>query len=240
MSDTTIVCDTSTGRTLSFCRSQVPLHIDSLHSWYIQVTRHLVTAHYVWPGINADVRKWARSCQQCQQCQQFKVQQHTVTLLSTFATNPRCSIWQHPPWYFVTPISLLALINWHAGLKLSLLLTSQQRQLKLLQAAGSQNLVFHLLPQLIEDISLNQELRKQLMQLLGSNQVRATAYHPIANGLNESFQHLLKASLKSHLNQTHWIDFLTKVLLGICTALKDNIKLQYGRTDVRHYFTSTW
>ena len=122
----------------------------------------------------------------------------------------------------------------------SFLLTSQQRQLKLLQAAGSQNLVFHLLPQLIEDISLNQELRKQLMQLLGSNQVRATAYHPIANGLNESFQHLLKASLKSHLNQTHWIDFLTKVLLGICTALKDNIKLQYGRTDVRHYFTSTW
>lgn len=120
MSDTTIVCDTSTGRTPSFCRSQVPLHIDSLHSWYIQVTRHLVTAHYVWPGINVDVRKWAQSCQQCQQCQQFKVQQHTVTLLSTFATNPRCSIWQHPPWYFVTPISLLALINWHAGLKLFL------------------------------------------------------------------------------------------------------------------------
>ena len=45
--------------------------------------QRLVTARYVWPGINADVHHWARSCLQCQ-C--TKVHQHTVTPLGTFST----------------------------------------------------------------------------------------------------------------------------------------------------------
>ena len=59
---------------------------DTLHSLAhpgVRATQRLVTARYVWPGINADVRKWARSCLQCQRT---KVHQHTVTPLATFAT----------------------------------------------------------------------------------------------------------------------------------------------------------
>ena len=42
---------------------------NSLHSLShpgIRSTQRLLTARYVWPSINADVRKWARSCLQCQ------------------------------------------------------------------------------------------------------------------------------------------------------------------------------
>ena len=48
----------------------------------IRATQRLVTAHYVWPRINTDVRQWACSCLQCQRT---KVQQHTVTSPGTFA-----------------------------------------------------------------------------------------------------------------------------------------------------------
>ena len=73
----------------------------------------------------------------------------TATPLSTFVTPD--ARFDNMPMIFlqtVTPISLLALNLWQAGLKPSLLLTSQQRQLKLCKLLD--------LPQLIKDVNLNQ------------------------------------------------------------------------------------
>ena len=87
MSDTTIVCNTSMGVPHPFVpvkfRHTLFNSLYSLSHPGIPATQRLVTARYVWPGIDADVRKWARSCLQCQRS---KVQRHTVTPLSTFAT----------------------------------------------------------------------------------------------------------------------------------------------------------
>ena len=47
------------------------------------MTQKLITARYIWPSINKDVRQWAQSCLQCQKT---KVHQHTITPLGTFAT----------------------------------------------------------------------------------------------------------------------------------------------------------
>ena len=49
-------------------------HSLSHHS--IKATQRLITARYVWPNINNDIRKWAQTSLKCQQC---KVQKHTVT-----------------------------------------------------------------------------------------------------------------------------------------------------------------
>ena len=57
---------------------------DSLHGLShpgIRATQRLITARYVWPGINADVHRWTRSCIQCQGA---KIQRHSTTSLSTF------------------------------------------------------------------------------------------------------------------------------------------------------------
>ena len=77
----------STGKKLPYVpptfRRQV---FDALHSLAhpgICATQHLLTTHYVWPGINSDVRQWTH---QCIQCQRNKVHRHTVTPLSTFNT----------------------------------------------------------------------------------------------------------------------------------------------------------
>ena len=73
------------------------------------------------------------------------------------------------------------------------------------------------------------------MKLLGSKHICTTAYHPSANGLIKWFHRQLKTSLKAQLQPTLWVDALPLVLLGIQTALKEDIhcsaaELVYGTT----------
>ena len=73
------------------------------------------------------------------------------------------------------------------------------------------------------------------MELLGSKRIRTTAYHPRANGLIKRFHRQLKKSLKVQFQSTLWVDALPLVLLGIRTALKEDIhcsaaKLVYSTT----------
>ena len=83
-----LYCGVSTGNQ----RPLVPLTwrrtvFESLHGLShpgIRATQKLITARFVWPGINSDVRRWTRSCLQCQRA---KVQRHTHAPLSTFP-NP--------------------------------------------------------------------------------------------------------------------------------------------------------
>ena len=55
--------------------------LQSLSHPGICATQKLITSHFVWPGINADVRRWTRTCIPCQ-C--AKINQHTTTPLSSF------------------------------------------------------------------------------------------------------------------------------------------------------------
>ncbi len=70
------------------------------------------------------------------------------------------------------------------------------------------------------------------MHVLGTKRIRTTAYHPIANELIERFHRQLKAALKCQQTPTNWV---TLILLGIRTALKEDLKcsvaeLVYGTT----------
>ena len=59
---------------------------DSLHGLSnpgIRTTQRLITARYVWPGINTDVRRWTRSCIQCQRA---KIQRPSTISFSPFPT----------------------------------------------------------------------------------------------------------------------------------------------------------
>ena len=73
------------------------------------------------------------------------------------------------------------------------------------------------------------------MELLGTVRIRTTTYHPIANGMIERFHRQLKAALKCHPQPDKWTDSLPLVLLGIRTALKQDLQctsaeLVYGTT----------
>ena len=75
----------------------------------------------------------------------------------------------------------------------------------------------------------------ELMRLLGSKRIRTTAYHPSSNGLVERFHRQLKASLKAQADPSNWSENLPMALLGIRTALKEDLhcttaELVYGTT----------
>ena len=85
--DVTFLCDMITGTPRPYVTQAFQRAVfNALHSLShpgIHAMQRLITARYVWPGINTDVRR--RACS-CLQCQQTKVHQHTVTPPGTLAT----------------------------------------------------------------------------------------------------------------------------------------------------------
>ena len=74
-----------------------------------------------------------------------------------------------------------------------------------------------------------------LMTLLGTARTRTTSYHPQANGLVERFHRQLKGALKAQALKHSWAESLPLVLLGIRTAVKEDLQcsvaeLVYGTT----------
>ena len=227
-----ILCDVSTGTQRpyvpkAFCRAI----FDSLHSLShpgIRATQRLVTSRFVWPGINSDVRSWARACLQCQRA---KVHHHTKAPLGTFATPDTRFSHVHidlvgplPPsngciylltcidrftrWPEATPIPdatadtvAKAFIQiWMSRFGVPATLTSDR---------GGQ---------------FQSHLWQALSELLGVKHLRTTSYHPIANGLVERFHRQLKASLKASPRPDRWTDMLHLALLGIRTSYKDDLQ----------------
>ncbi|GFT79716.1 retrovirus-related Pol polyprotein from transposon 412 [Trichonephila clavipes] len=81
---------------------------------------------------------------------------------------------------------------------------------------------------------MRSSLFAEFTRILGTDRVKTTAYHPISNGLVERFHRHLKASIKAH-ESSRWTDVLPIVLLGIRSAVKEDLKascaeLVYGTT----------
>lgn len=77
-------------------------------------------------------------------------------------------------------------------------------------------------------------LFRHLTEILGTNRIRTTSYHPISNGLVERFHRHLKSSIITH-SHFKWTEIIPIVLLGIRSAIKPDInstcaELVYGTT----------
>ena len=241
--DIMLLCDISTGTP----RPYVPpkfrrIIFDSLHSLShpgIRATQKLITARYVWPNINSDVRKWARSCLQCQRC---KVHRHTVSPMSTFASPDVRFDHLHVDLVGPLPPSqgcryLLTCVDRFTRWPEAIPITNSTSD-TVIQAFLNGWIARFGIPSVIttdRGAQFESALWQNLMKLLGSKRIRTTAYHPSANGLVERFHRQLKAALKAIPDPTHWVKALPLILLGIRTTIKQDIQctsaeLVYGTT----------
>ena len=237
----TILCDVSTG----VFRPYVPegfrrTIFDAFHSLShpgIRATQRLVTSRFVWPGVNADVRRWARSCLQCQ-C--AKIHRHNAAPLATFAKPDARFDKVHidlvgplPPSngsvYILTCVDRFT--RWPEAIPIadSTAETVAQAFLQTWIARfGTPSTVTTDRGRQFES-----HLWKAFTALLGTKHLRTTAYHPMSNGLVERLHRQLKAAIKSYPRPEQWTDALPLALLGIRTAMKEDIgctaaELVYG------------
>jgi len=241
--EVTLMCDMSTGTPRPWVPHAFRRPVfDSLHGLShpgIRATQKLVTARYVWPHINTDVRRWAKTCLQCQRS---KVQRHTTTPLGSFA----------PPDARFDKIHLDLVGPLPSSKGFTYLLTCIDHFTRWPEAIPITDITAETVPEAFvsnwisrfgvpstittdRGAQFKSTLWEHLMHLLGTKRIRTTAYHPISNGMIERFHRQLKAALKCQPVPTNWVTALPLILLGIRTTLKEDLQctaaeLVYGTT----------
>ena len=228
----TIMCDISTGLQrpylpVSFRRAIVE-KLHALSHPGIKSTRHLVGQRYVWRNMNCDVRDWVKICLECQRnkvfrhtqsaLQQFPMPDSRFTSIHIDIVGPlpvsrgyryiltiicRFSRWfEAIPMIDMTAESVLSALwdGWIGRYGVPSRLTTDRG------AQFDKSLVF-----------------KKAMRSLGVTCHTTSAYHKQANGMVERPHRQLKAALKSMENPQDWKDNLPVVLLGMRSALKEDL-----------------
>ena len=231
VSGTLLTCDTSTGK----LRPLVPVkfrrtifdHLHSLSHPSIRATQSLITTRYVWPGMNKDIRQWAKTCIKCLRS---KIHRHTITPLSTFATADAQFDMMHIDIVGPLPTSnefryILTCIDrftrWPEAISITDIMAETVARAFVSSWIGR----FGIPSTISTDRGRQFDscLWNELMQLLSSKYICTMTYHPSSNSLVEWFHQQLKASLKAHTDPSHWSERLPLVLLGIRWALKEDL-----------------
>ncbi|GFX98835.1 retrovirus-related Pol polyprotein from transposon 412 [Trichonephila clavipes] len=242
ISDHNLICDTSTGTPRPFVpttfRKLIFEHLHNLSHPGIAATTKLICSRYVWPCMKKQIKTWVRGCDKCQRS---KVQRHTKSPLGTFSTpDARFShihidiVGPLPPsdgfQYLLTMIDRFS--RWPEAVPIP------DTTAKTISRAIFHHWIARFgCPSLIttdQGSQMRSSLFAEFTWILGTDRVKTTAYHPISNGLVERFHRHLKASIKAH-ESSRWTDVLPIVLLGIRSAVKEDLKascaeLVYGTT----------
>ena len=204
----------------------------------IKASRKLIQQRFVWPEMLKDIANWTRSCLQCQKS---KIHRHTSSPLQKFNLPPYRFSHVHLDLVGPLPSSngysyLLTCIDRFTRWPEAVPITDISADTVAKQFYSSWISRFGVPEQISTDQGrqFESQLFNSLSRYLGTHKVRTSPYHPIANGIVERFHRSLKQSIRC-LTSVHWTDVLPTVLLGLRTAIKEDInascaELVYGST----------
>lgn len=237
----TILCDVSLGRPRPIVPPSYRRTIfDALHSIShpgIRATAKLIADRYVWPGMQKDIRNWARACLACQQA---KVHRHVSAPLGQFPQVSSRLAHVH--------VDIVGPLPPSRGMVY--LLTMIDRFTRWPEAVPIADVSAETITRTFIDrwialygcpVTVTTDRGPQFtsstftdtLRTLGCHHSTTTAYHPQANGMVERFHRQLKAAL-SAVDEIHWSEALSMVLLGIRASVKSDIdssaaELLYGQ-----------
>ncbi|KRZ60461.1 Transposon Tf2-6 polyprotein [Trichinella nativa] len=225
-------CDTAQSKTRPYVpqplRRKVITTLHGLSHPSIRGSRRLVKQSYVWPGMNKDVARWARSCLTCQRT----MHRHTKTALEIFTVPDRRFDHVHVDIVGPLPPSrgfsyLLTVIDRFTRWPEVVPLTNTSAD-SVCRAFLSTWVARFGIPSIVttdQGRQFQSALWRELTTTLGIKLAPASAYHPQTNGMVERFHRHLKTALAAHANHSHrWIDALPLVLLGIRSSVKEDIR----------------
>ncbi|GBM42315.1 Pro-Pol polyprotein [Araneus ventricosus] len=204
----------------------------------ISASIDLIAKRFVWPGMRKDIKSIVRSCVKCQRA---KVTRHTKSPIGTFAIPD--ARFSHIHIDFIGPLPpsdgnqfCMTIIDrftrWPEVIPTPDM-TAETTARALMHGWISR---FEYPATITTDRGTNfqSNLFRELTHMLGCNKIRSTSYHPQANGIIERLHRHFKSALKAH-NHIKWTEMLPVVLLGLHSALKEDInatcaQLVYGTT----------
>ncbi|BHF66831.1 hypothetical protein SprV_0200985400 [Sparganum proliferum] len=239
----TILCDVST----PFHRPFVPASMrravfQTLHGLShsgIRASQKLLAERFVWPGMNKDVKAWARSCLSCQR---NRVQRHNKSSPGTFPSPD--ARFSHVHLDVVGPLPpsngftyLLTCVDRYTRWAEATPLPNTQAE-AIVKAFVSRWVAMFGAPSTVttdRGAQFESALFQTLLNFIGCTRIRTTAYHPAANGMVERFHRQLKTALRAVEDPGNWSDNLPLALLGIRAALKSDLgcsaaELVFGTT----------
>ena len=203
-----------------------------------KVTDRVIRQRYVWPNMHRDITKW---CKNCLDCQQSKISRHVQLHPEKFVAPdgrfehvhmdligplPESDGYRYcvtmidrfSRWPVAIPVKDIEAItvarafydNWVANFGAPKTITTDQ---------GTQ---------------FEAQLFTALLQLIGCQRIRTTAYHPASNGMIEQWHRSLKAAIMCHANEG-WSRVLSTVLLG----LRTHVRLDTGASPAEFVYGTT-
>lgn len=226
---TILLCDTSTVCPRPFVPKTLRRTIfNDLHNLShpgVKPSLRLIKSRYFWPGIDHDVRAWAK---ECHPCQVSKIQRHTRSPVLPF--DMPCGRFETVHIDLVGPLPPVVPPSSHAFFSYSYLLTCIDRSTNWVEVIpvpdiSAKAVAYAFLSGWISRFGVplyvltdrgqqfESEFFAELSSMVGFHRLRTSSYHPQTNSKLERFHRVLKTSLKAR--GSNWLLSLPLVLLAL-------------------------